>query len=186
MTKNPWKKLSTKIVYKNPWIKVIEDKVIKPDGSRGIYAYVETRGPSVCVVAIDDNNEVYLIGQYRYTSGEFSWEVPNGNSDGEDVLSAAKRELTEETGLVAKRWENVGYFWVMNGVVREKCHVFIARDLTQTDKEEKREEGIVSVKKIPLGELLRQVKAGEITDDQSIVALAKAFLFLFNIDQYLA
>lgn len=176
--KNPWKKISSKVVYKNNWIKVIEDKVVRPDGKKGIYAYLETNGPSVYVVALSDENEVYLVGLYRYTSREFSWELPAGNSDGQNLLAAARRELQEETGLKAKTWRKIGYFWVMNGVVKEKCCVFVATELTQTKENERFDEEIDAIKKVSLDQLPLMIKSNELSDGQSISAIMKALLYL--------
>ncbi len=178
MKKGGWEKLSSRIVYKTPWIKVIEDKVIKPDGEKGIYSYLKTNGDSVFVVPLTDNNEVYLVKLFRYIIGKWSWEIPGGNSDGEDLLKAAKRELKEETGLVAKSWENVGNFQAMSGVVGEKGHVFIARGLKETKENKKLEENIVEIKKVSFRKALRMIHDNEITDGHSIITLSKAALFL--------
>lgn len=193
MAKNPWKKLSSKIVYKNPWFKIIEDKVIKPDGKPGTYSYMKTNGPSVYIVALNENSQFLIVGQYRYTSGKYSWEFPAGNSDGEDLLAAAKREFLEETGHSAHSWEMVGTFWAMNGPVNENCAVFIARELKKIGDDKQSfsankmaEEGINKVRWVSFKELLHMINENRFTDGQSISALAKASLFLFNIDQYLA
>lgn len=178
MPKNPWKKISSKVVYKNPWVRVVEDSVIRPGGKPGIYAYLETNGPSVFVMAMTDNEEVYLVGLHRYTSGEYSWELPAGNSDGDDLLRAAKRELLEETGIEAVDWKEVGYFWAMNGVVKEKSYVFVAKNLKQTKKDERLEEGIVAIVKVSIAKLILMIKNGELSDSQSISAIMKALLYL--------
>ena len=173
-----WKKLSSKIVYKTPWLKVVEDKVIRPDGTKGMYSYVKTNGDCVMIVPISENNEVYLIKQYRYTKEEDSWEVPGGNSEGEDLLSAAKRELQEESGLTADDWKLIGQSQSMNGITDEKTYVFIARNIRETNSNKMKEEGIHEMKKVPFVEVLEMVKKSEITDGQSVVALVKAALFL--------
>lgn len=178
VSKNPWKKISSKIVYENPWIKVIEDSVIRPDGKQGKYGYVKTNGPSVFIFALTDDDEVNLVGLYRYTSGEYSWELPAGNSEGKDLLKAAKRELLEETGLSAKIWEEAGSFWVMNGVVKEKSYVYIAKGLTQTKQNEMRKEGINAICKVSVKELNRMILNGALTDGQSIAAIMQACLYL--------
>ena len=176
--KNPWKKLSSKIAYRNPWFKVREDKVIRPNGKRGIYSVIETNGPSVYVVAMTDKDEVYLVRQYRYTTGSFLWEIIGGNSDGETPLAAAKRELQEEAGLVAKRWQEVGKFQVENGIGSEIGYVFIARELKMAISNKMTEEGIDELKKVPFKKALAMIESEEITDGQSIVALTKANLWL--------
>src|SRR5258708_5043977 len=96
--KNSWKRLSSVIVYKNPWWQVREDKIIRPGGEEGTYCVIETP-QSAEIVAVTEKQEVYLIGQYRYPIEKFSWTVPGGTVDNEteDFLEAAKRELREET-----------------------------------------------------------------------------------------
>lgn len=175
---NHWKKITSKIIYKTPWIKVRKDKVIRPDGKPGTYSYVETNGPSVMIVPITVNNEIYLIRQFRYTTQNDSWEVPGGNSEGENLLVSAKRELKEETGLLAKNWEMIGNFHPENGVVSETGYVFIAKDLLETGIDKKIEEGIFDMKKVSFEEVLSMVGNSEITDGNSIVAIFKTYLYL--------
>ncbi len=96
-THNPWRTLSSRIVYRNPWLTLREDTVIRPDGAEGIYSVVEMR-PSCGVVAINEDNQIALVGQWRYVHGKYSLEIPTGGSEeGEAPLDAAKRELLEET-----------------------------------------------------------------------------------------
>src|SRR5918911_392385 len=95
-TVNPWGKISTRVVYDNPWIKVREDVVIRPDGEQGIYGVVHFKNVAVGVLAVE-GEEVYLVGQYRYTLERYSWEIVEGGCpEGEEPLEAAKRELEEE------------------------------------------------------------------------------------------
>src|SRR5690242_16608650 len=117
LSRNPWQTRSSRVVYENPWIKVREDKVIRPDGNPGIYGVVTLR-PSVCVLALNDRDEGVLVGQWRYTLGRYCWELPRGGSQpGEnDMLAVAKRELAEEAGVLAGSWEYHGDFDIGNGV----------------------------------------------------------------------
>ncbi len=105
---NPWKTLQSKVTYQNAWITVREHDVIRPDGKPGIYGVVETR-IATGVVALTDSHEIYLVGQYRYPTNEYSWEIIEGGSDPQETaLDAAKRELKEEAGLMAASWEPLG------------------------------------------------------------------------------
>jgi 8-oxo-dGTP pyrophosphatase MutT (NUDIX family) len=117
-------------VYRNPWLAVREDQVIRPDGAPGIYGVVEM-GPSVGIVAINDEDQIALVSQWRYVHGRMSLEIPTGaiNPD-EDYLIAAKRELVEETGLVAGQWSPLGAVENANGITTDISHLYSARDLT--------------------------------------------------------
>ncbi len=104
-TKNPWLSVSSKRVYDNPWITVREDRVVRPDGESGIYGVVHYKNIAVGILAIEEDH-VYLVGQYRYPLKSYSWEIPEGGCpEGEEPLRAAQRELREETGLEAARWQ---------------------------------------------------------------------------------
>jgi len=169
--KNPWKTLSSEVVHKNNWFSVRKDQVIRPDGQPGEYNVVDSPGPSF-IVALDDDNAVYLIGQFRYpTGGNYSLELPAGSIDDQTPLEAAKRELQEETGLVAAHWKALGTFHTANGFLSESTRVFLATGLTQTEQNEQAEEGIQEVIKLPLEKVFSMIKNGEFTDGQSIAAL---------------
>lgn len=177
-----WTTTGSRVVYENPWIRVREDAVVRPDGSPGVYGVVEVRHASVFVVALTDDDEVVLVSQRRYTTGEVSVEVPAGGTDGEDPLVAARRELAEETGLTAREWTHVGRMTALNGIASAHEHVFVARGLSpvrgDAGAHSQAEEGIDSVRTVPFADALRMVADGTICDGESVAALAYAALHL--------
>ena len=171
---NPWKTLSTRMIYENPWISVREDQVIRPNGTPGIYGVVEAR-LATGVVALTEENEVYLVGQYRYPTNVYSWEIIEGGADtGEDALTAITRELKEEAGLTAAHWEELGgEFHLSNCFSAERGRLFLARRLTDGESAPDDTEQL-QVKKVPFAEALRMVDSGEIVDAVSIIGILRA------------
>ena len=101
---NPWQITSEQVAYDNPWINVTEYQVINPSGNPGIYGKVHFKNVAIGVLALDDDLNTYLVGQFRFALGQYSWEMPEGGGPvGTDPLASAKRELLEETGYQAKR-----------------------------------------------------------------------------------
>ena len=171
---NPWKTLRQDVKYKNEWMQVREDQVIRPDGLEGIYGVVETR-IATGVVAFDEAFNVYLVGQYRYPTQVYSWEIIQGGSDpNEDPMEAAKRELQEEAGLVAQSWEPLGHeVHLSNCISSEIGYAYIARDLTETEASPEGTE-VLQIKKVSMDEAVRLVHTGEIYDAMSIISLLHA------------
>lgn len=170
---NPWRRLDGRIVYRNPWIAVREDRVIRPDGSEGIYGVVEIR-PSVAVVALDERGRIALVGQWRYPQNKYSWEVPRGGSDeGEtDLAATARRELREEAGLEASRWESLGAVDLNNGVTTDVEHFFLATGLTSVPPANGPEERI-AVRWVPFEEAVEMALSGAITEVCTVAAILK-------------
>jgi 8-oxo-dGTP pyrophosphatase MutT (NUDIX family) len=171
--RNPWTRISSRLVYENPWIKVREDQVISPTGVPGIYGVVESR-LAVGVVALTEDNLIYLVGQHRYPNDVYSWEIPEGGGElGESPLEAAQRELREETGLGASSWEQLGgEIHLSNCFTAERAFLFIARGLLQGPAAPDETEQLAQ-KKIEIREALRMVEQGEIYDGLTIIAVLK-------------
>ncbi|MEL4505659.1 NUDIX hydrolase [Luteococcus sp. H138] len=174
-----WPVTSSTVVYENPWIRVQEDQVVRPDGSPGVYGVMSVRHDAVMVVAMTDDREVWLVTVDRHTVG-VSVEVPAGGSDGEDPLLAAQRELAEETGLRASEWRLLGRMDALNGVCRAPEHIFLATGLSPVADGllEQDAEGITAAQPVPWPEVMRMVRAGRITDAESIAALCYVALEL--------
>jgi len=175
--KNPWKKLSSKVVHKNSFYYVRKDQIIRPDGTPGTYHAIVSPD-SVFTVALDSKMRVCLVGQVRYLTGLYSLELPGGGSERQNPLAAAKRELWEETGLKAKKWAKLGTFWPCNGMLAEKSHIFLATGLEQTKQNKQLEDGIDRNIWIPMRKIMQMIKTGKITDGEAIAGLTLAALKL--------
>jgi 8-oxo-dGTP pyrophosphatase MutT (NUDIX family) len=173
ISENPWQTLKRKQVYDNPWIEVHEDQVINPRGGKGIYGKVSFKNLAIGIVPIDEEMHTWLVGQYRYTLDEYSWEIPmGGGSKTDSPLESAKRELKEETGLSARRWENIMRIHTSNSVTDEEGFIFLAQDLTPGETEFDDTEDL-KIRRIPLQEAIQYVMDGRITDAISMSGLFK-------------
>lgn len=178
MENNPWTVLAEKEIYANPWIALTEFNVINPGGGTGIYGRVHFKNIAVGILVLDDVHNIYLVGQYRFPIGQYSWEIPEGGSPiGTDPLQNAQRELREETGLVAGNWKVLLQMHLSNSVSDELAIIYLATGLTQYDAEPEETEQL-TIKKMPLGEALRMVVDGTITDSISVAAILKMQLLL--------
>jgi 8-oxo-dGTP pyrophosphatase MutT (NUDIX family) len=125
---NPWRTQSIREVYDNPWIQISHHEVITPGGTDGIYGVVHFKNLAIGVVPLDEAGNTWLVGQYRYTLNEYSWEIPEGGCPlGTDPLESAQRELQEETGIKAKRWTKLLNLYTSNSVTDEAGMAFLAQ-----------------------------------------------------------
>jgi 8-oxo-dGTP pyrophosphatase MutT (NUDIX family) len=178
MDSNPWKILSSKLVYNNKWIHVTEYDVINPSGGKGIYGKVHFKNLAIGVVVLDESLNTYLVGQYRFTLGEYTWEIPEGGAPlDEDPLEAAKRELLEETGIIAAQWNKLLDIHLSNSVSDEYGHVYLAREL-QFGKAKPEETEDLTVRKLPFEDAYQMVLRGEITDSLAVAGILRTKLFL--------
>jgi 8-oxo-dGTP pyrophosphatase MutT (NUDIX family) len=173
---NPWKTITTRTVYENPWLRLREDKVIRPDGSDGIYSVLELP-ESVCVAAITNNNQIALVEQWRYTHNRLGLELPSGGSDGSDstILDAAKRELKEETGLTAALWEYLGCIENSNGATTDLAHLFVATQLSTGKATPEQSESDLRLRWIDLDNAIDRAYQGDIRESTSVALLMKLY-----------
>ena len=168
-----WKKLSSRTVYENDWMEVREDHVINPGGGRNDYGYVHFKNVAVAIIALDDANNTWLVGQDRYTLGEYSWELPMGGAPlDEPPLMAAKRELEEETGIRAAHWKQLMRLHTSNSITDELGFAYVATDLSFGDTKFEETEDL-AIRKLPLADAVQMVVDGEITDAISAAALLR-------------
>ncbi|MFT4031214.1 MAG: NUDIX hydrolase [Siphonobacter sp.] len=171
--KSPWKTLSSRVVYDNPWIRLRHEEVLTPAGKPGIYGVTHFKNKAIGIIPIDEEGYTWLVGQYRYPLEEYSWEIPMGGGKLEiDTLESAKRELKEETGLTAERWEMIGRIHTSNSVTDEEGFIYVAEGLTPGETEYDETE-IIQVWRLPLPEAVEMVMQNRITDSLSVYGLLK-------------
>jgi ADP-ribose pyrophosphatase len=174
MPPKPWKTISSRPIYQNPWIKVREDQAELPNGRTTIYGVVECPG-AVGVMPFVADDQVIMVRQYRYVFGEYHrWEIPTGGVHaGESLVEAARRELREEIGYDAGELQPVSTFFSSKSVMHEIAHLFIGRDLIRAEAVPDETE-FLEVAVFPFDQLLQMVVDSEIRDSMSVIAILHA------------
>jgi len=168
-----WQTTSSSVVYENPWISVSHHQVLTPAGTEGIYGVVSFKNHAVGILPIDEKGGTWLVRQSRYPHDLYTWEIPEGGAPkGESLLTAAKRELQEETGLEAEHWQNWMELQTSNSVTDECATIYLAQGLTLGDATPEVSEDI-TVHYVSLKEALAMVNRGDIVDAMSVAALLK-------------
>jgi len=170
-----WKTLESKIVYDNPWITLREDRVTNPGGGQNDYQHIHFKRKAVAIVPLDEDGNTWIVGQDRYTLGEYSWEVPMGASNaGEEPVETATRELREETGLAATGMTSLMRLHTSNSITDEEGFVFVAEGLSEGDTEFDETE-VLEVRKLPLAEVVDMIRRGDMTDAISVAAILRVY-----------
>jgi 8-oxo-dGTP pyrophosphatase MutT (NUDIX family) len=162
--------LSSREVYRNHWMMLREDEILRSNGERGIYGVVEKEDAAIILPI--DNGRVWLVEQFRYTIGERALELPQGGWEMkvDDPEELARGELREETGLVAAQMTSLGWLWIAYGFTRQKQHVYLATGLTESEKAPDAEEHDLVVRSFPIAEFEEMMLNGTIRDNCTLSA----------------
>lgn len=172
----PWRRRARRTAYENPWITIWHDEVDRPDGSPGIYGTVHFANVAVGVVVLDDEDRVLLVGQHRYTLDRYSWEIPEGGVPSDETPEeGARRELLEETGVVAGDWRPLVHFELSNSITDEIGWVFAARAVSQGAATPDPTEDLAT-RWVPFDEVMAMIERREITDATTILGLHRLAL----------
>jgi ADP-ribose pyrophosphatase len=171
MPPKPWKTLSTRPVYQNPWTKVREDVAEMPNGKTTIYGVIEC-GDCVGVLPFVDNNHVVMVRQYRYVFGEnHRWEMPTGGvNPGESLIQAAHRELREEVGYDCADLQHISAYFTSKSIVYEIAHLFVGRSLSKVEAVPDETE-FLETAILPFSQVLGMVLESEIRDSMTVIAV---------------
>lgn len=167
------KQLNSREVYRNRWMRVREDEILRPDGSLGIYGVVEK--PTAAMIIPVEQGRVHLVEQYRYVAGARYWEFPQGTRETRPDLSAldvARSELREETGLTATHLELLAQLHIAYGFLAQPMNIFLATGLTQLDARPEEEEQDLIHASFTWSEFRGMVDGGRIADAQTLAAYA--------------
>ncbi|MDP2630186.1 MAG: NUDIX hydrolase [Candidatus Uhrbacteria bacterium] len=171
-----WKKLRSRVAYKNKWVTVLEDDIRMPDGSQDVYTYIDSKA-GVLIAAVDDQRRLLLVHHYRYPTNRHGWEFPGGGVDPKKALAGAKRELLEETGFTARTWKKIGAMnsWAFRA--NELMIVYRAQSVSKKTEAVDDGEGISAMQWFALSEIADMITIGTIRDAQTIAAF-------FFVQQY--
>ncbi|MFB5189476.1 NUDIX domain-containing protein [Alicyclobacillus fastidiosus] len=167
-----WTITHSEVKYRNPWIQVIEHQVIRPDGHAGIYGVLDA-GNNAGTVAIDENLDVVLLDEFIFPLNSVTPQIPSGQFREEAPLDAAKRELLEETGIMAATWAQLGTFYMSGGISTQEGHLFLAMDLSYGKSQLEGTEQL-SMRKIPLQDAVEMCLSAEIKDSVSVIGILRA------------
>ena len=169
---DPYTVLDRRFLYDSPWIRIREDRFQHRRGAEGRYAVCGFVRTACGVLALDEQDRVVLVGQWRYPLEAYSWELPEGGGDvSESPFEAITRELAEEAGLTAQVWEPLAFFHPSNSSTEEEAFLFLATGLHPSEGHQAEDDEELLVHREPFQDCLRRVLSGELTDSLTVMAL---------------
>ena len=173
MDHKPWKTVSSRPIYQNPWMSLREDIAEMPNGRTTLYGVV-TFGDCVGVVPFLDDDRILMVRQYRYVQQDARWEIPTGGvKEGESLQDAAQRELEEEIGYRAGQLTRVSSYYTSKSICRETAHLYIGHNLAPARRSPDETE-FIEIAAFSFAKALRVVIDCEIMDSMSVIALLHA------------
>ena len=169
---DPYTVLDRRLLYESPWVRLREDRFQHRRGAQGQYVVCGFMRTACGVVALDEQDRVVLVGQWRYPLERYSWELPEGGGDAiESPYEAIRRELAEEAGLTAKVWEPLAFFHPSNSSTEEEAFLFLATELSPAEGHHAEDDEELLLHREPFQDCLRRILSGEITDSLTVMAL---------------
>ncbi|HEV2487301.1 MAG TPA: NUDIX hydrolase [Terracidiphilus sp.] len=162
--------LATREVYRNHWMRLREDEILRSNGEKGIYGVVEKHDAAIILPI--DAGRVWLVEQFRYPIQERALELPQGGWEMEvdNPEELARGELREEIGMDAAEMTHLGTLWIAYGFTRQRQHVFLATGLTPTEKDPDAEEHDLVVRSVTVAEFEEMMIDGAIRDNCTLSA----------------
>jgi len=169
---NPYAVHDRRFLFDSPWVRLREDRFTHRRGAEGRYVVCGFQRTACGVVALDEQDRVVLVGQWRYPHEAYSWELPEGGGDiSESPFEAIRRELAEEAGLSARVWEPLCHFHPSNSSTEEEAFLFLATGLAPAEDHHPEDDEELLLHREPFSDCLQRILAGEITDSLTVVAL---------------
>ncbi|MEE2567070.1 NUDIX hydrolase [Hyphobacterium marinum] len=169
--RGPWQVLETRLAYENPWMRVVDHDVIRPDGKPGRYGVMVPANYAIIVLPVHDDGTITLVGQHRFATDRYEWELPEGGGPKTDTpLDSAQRELREETGLTATHWKETFRADLSNSITDETGFGFIAWGLTEGEPDPDGTE-ILATQRLAFLEAVARAAKGEYRDMPTVAML---------------
>jgi 8-oxo-dGTP pyrophosphatase MutT (NUDIX family) len=164
--------LASREIYRNPWMRLREDDILRSNGQRGIYGVVEK--DEAAIILPIEGDRIWIVEQFRYTIQERAWELPQGGWEMavDNPEELARGELREELGLEAATMTCLGSMWIAYGFTRQKQHVFLAAGLKHVEREPDPEEHDMCFRSVPISEFEQMMLDGVIRDTCTLAAWA--------------
>jgi 8-oxo-dGTP pyrophosphatase MutT (NUDIX family) len=156
-----WKLIKKKRAFSCDWITVDEQELLRPNGSIGHY-FIVNKSPVVVIIPVDSKGRLLLVNEFRAAVNKRVWSFPAGYAETKTFLSDAKRELKEETGIIAKKWKFLGKTYHNPGLLNDLAVIYLAQDLAiGTPERELSEEDMVT-KWMSVSQVRKMIRQGEV------------------------